>query len=58
MNRPMESIKANESIVKCDGGGGPLGHPVIYLNLGKEGKFICPYCSKTFVKAMEEKETS
>jgi len=57
MNRAIGPIKVNESIVKCDGGG-PLGHPVIYLNLGKEGRSICPYCGKTFVKATEEKETS
>jgi NADH dehydrogenase (ubiquinone) Fe-S protein 6 len=23
----------NESIVSCDGGGGPLGHPKVYINL-------------------------
>lgn len=39
------------SVERCDGGGEALGHPAVYLNLGKEGKVICPYCSKCFVKA-------
>ncbi len=35
--------------VACDGGGGALGHPKIYLDMGKEKKIVCPYCSKLFV---------
>src|SRR5258708_1801945 len=45
----MEQIETNNPVIKCDGGGGPLGHPTIYLNLGKEGKVVCPYCSRVFV---------
>jgi len=48
-----EFTETKEKIVKCDGGGEPLGHPVVYLNLGHEGKVICPYCSKCFVKASQ-----
>lgn len=51
MNILQESIETDSQVIKCDGGGGPLGHPLIYLNLGKEGKVVCPYCSKFFVKA-------
>lgn len=50
MNVLMEPIEVKDSVIKCDGGGGPLGHPTIYLNLGKEKKVICPYCSKCFIK--------
>lgn len=46
----MEPIETKKTVVKCDGGDGVLGHPVIYLNLGKEEKVVCPYCSKFFVK--------
>jgi uncharacterized Zn-finger protein len=46
----QEPIETKRSVVKCDGGGGPLGHPVIYLNLGKEEKIVCPYCSRYYVK--------
>ena len=35
--------------VSCDGGGGVLGHPKIYLDMGKENQIICPYCSKIFI---------
>ena len=34
--------------VSCDGGGGALGHPKIYLEISKDGKVVCPYCSRTF----------
>jgi len=50
MNREIEYIETEKTVVKCDGGGGVLGHPVIYLNLGKENKVVCPYCNKCFVK--------
>ena len=45
-----EPIETKDSVIRCDGGGGLFGHPVVYLNLGKEGKIICPYCSKCYVK--------
>ena len=42
-----------QSRVACNGGGGPLGHPQIWLNLGINGSVTCPYCSRQFVKAAE-----
>lgn len=54
MNIPTELIETKNAVIKCDGGGGPLGHPMIYLNLGKEGKIICPYCSRCFVKEADD----
>ncbi|CAN2389164.1 Accessory subunit of the mitochondrial membrane respiratory chain NADH dehydrogenase (Complex I) [Pristimantis euphronides] len=42
----------NESgsrIVWCDGGGGALGHPKVYINLDKETKTgTCGYCGLQF----------
>ncbi|XP_066435180.1 NADH dehydrogenase [ubiquinone] iron-sulfur protein 6, mitochondrial isoform X1 [Eleutherodactylus coqui] len=42
----------NESgsrIVSCDGGGGALGHPKVYINLDKETKTgTCGYCGLQF----------
>ncbi|CAK5264415.1 unnamed protein product [Mycena citricolor] len=32
----------------CDGGGGPLGHPKIYLNLDLPGARSCGYCGLRF----------
>ena len=46
-NKELEVVSSSN--VVCDGGGGVLGHPKIYLDMGKEIKIICPYCSKSFV---------
>jgi uncharacterized Zn-finger protein len=52
---PFETIYINETVAACNGGGGPLGHPRVFLNLGREGKVECPYCSRLFVnRAMQE----
>ncbi|XP_053979750.1 NADH dehydrogenase [ubiquinone] iron-sulfur protein 6, mitochondrial [Hylaeus volcanicus] len=41
---------AKERIVACDGGGGPLGHPKVYINLDKPGNHTCGYCGLRFYK--------
>ncbi len=46
---PPEIIEVEERTVSCDGGGGPLGHPKVYLNLGGDGAIDCPYCDRRFV---------
>ena len=48
--QPFETIYVSETIVACNGGGGALGHPLVYLNLSTEGKVECPYCSRLFVR--------
>ena len=40
--------------VSCDGGGGALGHPLIWLTFGQDGTVTCPYCSKTFDSQLSE----
>ena len=51
---PFETIYTNETVAACNGGGGPLGHPRVFLNLGHDGKVECPYCSRLFVnRAMQ-----
>ncbi|VVC35557.1 Zinc finger, CHCC-type,NADH dehydrogenase [ubiquinone] iron-sulfur protein 6, mitochondrial [Cinara cedri] len=37
-------------VVYCDGGGGPLGHPKVYINLDKPGNHSCGYCGLRFFK--------
>jgi uncharacterized Zn-finger protein len=44
-------IVTNQSRVACNGGGGALGHPQVWLTLGTDGKVTCPYCSCVFVAA-------
>jgi uncharacterized Zn-finger protein len=41
------------SSAACDGGGGALGHPLIYINLDKPGPHDCGYCGLRFIKAEE-----
>lgn len=57
MNREIECVETKKTVVRCDGSGVPLGHPVIYLNLGKESKVICPYCSQSFIKERDYSTT-
>ncbi len=45
---PPETIEVEETTVACDGGGGALGHPKVYLTL-KNGRAECGYCDRLFV---------
>ena len=50
----VEKIEVKTSIVSCDGGEPPLGHPMVYLKIKTKkniagGDAICPYCSRHFV---------
>ena len=44
-----EAIEVEKKPVACDGGGGTLGHPKIYLEMGAANEVVCPYCSRRFV---------
>ncbi|KAI9256047.1 hypothetical protein EDC94DRAFT_216142 [Helicostylum pulchrum] len=39
-----------ERVTHCDGGGGSLGHPKIFINLDKPGPHACTYCGIRFEK--------
>jgi uncharacterized Zn-finger protein len=43
-------IEVSGHSAACDGGGGALGHPKVYLEMGGEPKVDCPYCGRTFVR--------
>ena len=47
--QPIETIEVETLTVGCDGGGGALGHPLVYLTLSNEGRTECPYCSRRYV---------
>jgi len=47
--QPFETVYVNNAMVSCDGSGGALGHPKVYLNLSADGEIECPYCSRLFV---------
>ena len=46
---PPETLMVDRQDVSCDGGGGALGHPRVYLSLEREGRVECPYCDRLFV---------
>lgn len=35
--------------VRCDGGGGALGHPVVYYDMGEEAFVECLYCDRRYI---------
>ncbi len=44
-----EIIESEDTRVSCQGIGGALGHPKVYLEMGDEGFVECPYCDRRFV---------
>ncbi|MEQ8193627.1 MAG: zinc-finger domain-containing protein, partial [Rhodospirillales bacterium] len=46
---PTETVYVESKTVSCDGSGGPLGHPRVFLSLEKDGEIVCPYCSRRFI---------
>jgi uncharacterized Zn-finger protein len=46
---PVETIYVDELTVRCDGGEEPLGHPLVYLTLKRDGKIDCPYCGRLYI---------
>jgi uncharacterized Zn-finger protein len=44
---PEDRIMVESRVVACDGGGGPLGHPTVYLRIVND-QVTCPYCSRTY----------
>jgi uncharacterized Zn-finger protein len=46
-----EVITVTSRRVKCDGGNGALGHPVVFYDMGEEDFVECGYCDRRFVLA-------
>ena len=46
---PPEVVFAESTRVACDGGGGALGHPLVYMEMGDSGFVECGYCDRRFV---------
>lgn len=46
-----ETIAVRSRRVACDGVGGALGHPRVFLEMGEGGQVECPYCDRVFVLA-------
>jgi uncharacterized Zn-finger protein len=41
-------VHTSQSEVKCDGDGGALGHPRVFLHM-ENGQVECPYCDRLFI---------
>jgi uncharacterized Zn-finger protein len=52
-----EAIYVKTRSVAC-GGGGPLGHPNVYLKIGESRGVVCPYCSAQFILSDDAEEAA
>lgn len=43
-------VDDNADGVKCDGGGGPLGHPLVWYSFDGAQSVRCGYCDRLFIK--------
>ncbi|AAK22176.1 zinc-finger domain-containing protein [Caulobacter vibrioides] len=48
-----ETIAVHGHRIACDGVGGALGHPRVWLEMGAAGFVDCPYCDRRFVAATD-----
>ena len=46
---PVEIVETDNPKVACEGDGGALGHPRVFLNMGDKSEIDCPYCGRRFV---------
>ena len=46
---PEGTELTTEHKVSCNGGGGALGHPLVYLEMGADDEVTCGYCGRRFI---------
>lgn len=56
--REVIEVDDADETVGCDGGGGPLGHPLVYLRFEGKPQVDCYYCSRRFVKRATRAQTA
>jgi len=49
-----ETVLVRSHRIACDGVGGALGHPRVWLEMGAAGFVDCPYCDRRFVATTAE----
>lgn len=55
----LEIFTVTATTVPCDGGGGALGHPRVFLKIDPAtGDVVCPYCSRRYVLDPQAKAAS
>lgn len=43
-----ETVYVDKRRISCDGGGGALGHPIVWYSL-EDGEAECGYCDRKFI---------
>ncbi len=56
--QPPETVEVESREIACDGGGGALGHPRVFLNMGEKAAIDCPYCGRHFVLSADAPATA
>lgn len=46
---PPEIVVVPGRKVSCNGGGGALGHPIVWYEMGDDDFVECKYCDRRFV---------
>ena len=44
-----ETVIVETRKVSCNGGGGALGHPIVWYEMGDDDEVECKYCDRRFV---------
>ncbi|MFC6197623.1 zinc-finger domain-containing protein [Ponticaulis profundi] len=53
-----EILVVTDHKVACDGGGGALGHPMVWYEMGDDDYISCKYCDRVFVLKDSEHDPS
>ncbi len=51
-----EVVVVEKRRIACDGEGGGLGHPRVFLEMGQSCEVECPYCDRKFVLSRQAAE--
>ena len=51
-----EVVVVDKRRVACDGDGGALGHPRVFLEMGQGKEVECPYCDRKYVLSRQAAE--
>ena len=46
---PPEVVEVHSTRVSCEGVGGALGHPKVFMEMGDSGFVECGYCDRRFM---------
>ncbi len=56
--RTVDVVPVHSRRIACDGVGGALGHPRVWLEMGEADFVACAYCDRRFVMAGGERMES